>query len=326
MAAKRQRDDRPGFARGGKYEVKSSDINEIINKSVDMFARTKKEITVHKKFQEDIWAVEIDRFQIEQVFLNLYVNARQAMNGTGDLFLETANIGLDECFDGLHGLTAGKYVKISVTDTGIGISAATQQKVFDPFFTTKEKSRGTGLGLASAYGIVRSHAGIINVKSAPGAGATFNIFLPVSEKEPVKETDQESNHLLKGSESILLVDDEAMIIRVGKAMLERLGYQVFTASGGREAIETCQANQQQFDLVILDMIMPDIGGGDTYDQLKVIDPAIKVLLSSGYSIDGEARKIMDRGCNGFIQKPFSLQNFSRKIRDALDGNITPGAG
>ena len=306
-----------GFARSGKYEVKPTDMNEIINKSSDMFGRTKKEITIHKKSQADIWTVEVDQSQIEQVILNLYVNAWQAMSGTGELYLQTENVILNDNDVKPYGVKSGRYVKISVTDTGIGIDETIQHRIFDPFFTTKEVSRGTGLGLASAYGIIKSHGGIINVYSREGEGATFNIFLPASEKKIVKEK-MLQKEILKGTETVLLVDDEEMIIDVGRDVLEKLGYEVLTAKSGKEAIEIYRINQKKIDMVILDMVMPEMGGGDTYDKLRAVNPDIKVLLSSGYSIDGQAGKILSSGCDGFIQKPFDDKILSLEIRKNLD--------
>ncbi|HAY40122.1 MAG TPA: hypothetical protein DCY53_12780 [Desulfobacteraceae bacterium] len=282
-----------------------------------MFGRTKKEITIHKKFHPDIWTVEVDQPQIEQVLLNLYVNAWQAMSGTGDLYLQTENTILNDNDVKPYGLNSGRYVKISVTDTGVGIDEAIQNRIFDPFFTTKEVSRGTGLGLASVYGIIKNHSGIINANSKKGEGATFNIFLPASEKKIFKEK-MIQKEILMGSETVLLVDDEDMILDVGRDLLEKLGYEVLTVKSGIEAIEIYRTNQKKIDIVILDMVMPKMGGGDTYEKLRDIDPAVKVLLSSGYSIDGQASKILSRGCDGFIQKPFDIKSLSLEIRKILD--------
>jgi len=306
-----------GFARGGKYEVKPTALDELIERTSDMFGRTKKEIAIHTKYQKDIWAVEVDQGQIEQVLLNLYVNAWQAMPGGGDLYIETENVTLDEDYVKPFDVEPGRYVKISVTDTGVGMDEATKQRIFEPFFTTKEMGRGTGLGLASVYGIIRNHGGIINVYSEKGKGTTFEIYLPVSQRELIKE-EELSEELLKGTETILLVDDEDMIIDVGQGMLKALGYTVLVARGGKEAIELYKANRDKIDMVILDMIMPGVGGGETYDRIKEIKPDIKVLLSSGYSINGQAEEILDRGCDGFIQKPFNMRQFSQKIREILD--------
>ena len=306
-----------GFARGGKYEVTPTDLNELVKKQNRMFGRTKKEITIHGKYEENLWHVEVDRGQIEQVLLNLYVNAWQAMPGGGDLYLETENLTLDETDVKPFAVEPGKYVKISVTDTGVGMDKATREKIFEPFFTTKEMGRGTGLGLASAYGIIKNHGGFINVYSEKGHGATFNIYLPASEKEIIEEK-KSVGDTSKGSETVLFVDDEDMIIEVAGELFEQLGYKVLIARSGKEAIEIYEKNKEQIDIVLLDMIMPDMSGSDTYDKLKEINPDVKVLLSSGYSMIGTATEIMDRGCSGFIQKPFKMKELSQKLREILD--------
>ena len=307
-----------GFARGGKYEVRPTDLNELIKKQNRMFGRTKKEITIRGKYEENPWSVEVDRGQIEQVLLNLYVNAWQAMPGGGNLNLETENVTLDENYVKPFSIAPGRYVKISVTDTGVGMDKATREKIFEPFFTTKEMGRGTGLGLASVYGIIKNHGGFINVYSEKGHGTTFNIYLPASEKEIIDEK-KPAGDTLRGTETVLFVDDEDMIIEVAEEMFEQLGYKVLIARSGKEAIETYERNKEHIDIVLLDMIMPDMSGSDTYDRMKDIDPKVKVLLSSGYSINGQATEIMDRGCDGFIQKPFKMKELSQKLREILDG-------
>jgi PAS domain S-box-containing protein len=305
-----------GVARGGTYEVKPIDINETIKKSAQMFGRTKKEVTIHSKYQDDVWTVEADQGQIEQVLLNLFVNAWQAMPTGGDLFLETANVNLDEPAVFPYGLSPGEYVKIMVKDTGTGMDESTRQRIFDPFFTTKDVDRGTGLGLASVYGIINNHRGIIHVESELGEGSTFFIFLPRIVSEIVDEKEK-MTEIREGDETVLLVDDEEMIINVGKHMLERIGYNVLVAHSGTEALAAYEQHKDQIDLVILDMIMPKMAGGETYDRLKMMDSNVKVLLSSGYSMSGEATEILKRGCDGFIQKPFNMEALSQKIRDVL---------
>lgn len=306
-----------GFARGGKYQAKPTDVNELVKKSAGMFGRTKKEITIHTKFADDLWTVELDRGQMEHVLLNLYVNAWQAMPGTGRLYIQTENIRLDARYVKPYKVTPGRYVRVSITDTGAGMDKRTQRRIFEPFFTTKEMGRGTGLGLASVYGIIKNHGGYINVYSEKGEGTTFKIYLPASEKEVPGATPL-PEELLKGTETLLLVDDEDIIIEVGKQMLENLGYEVLPAKSGTEAIDIYTKNRDSVDMVILDMIMPDMGGEETYHKLKAINPDIKVLLSSGYSFNEKADAILEEGCNGFIQKPFDLTKLSRKIRAVLN--------
>ena len=306
-----------GFARGGKYEVKPTDINALILKTADMFGRTKKEIFIETKFHNETLVVEADRMQIEQVLLNLYINAWQAMPEGGALRLETKDVALGEKICKPYQVAPGRYVHVSVTDTGTGMDPKILQHIFDPFFTTKEKSRGTGLGLASAYGIIKNHGGIINAHSQKGCGATFNIYLPISEESMVDELASQGQ-LSNGSETILLIDDEEMIIDVGQALLNRLGYRVIAVSSGQEALEVVKRMGTDIDLVVLDMIMPVMDGGKTFDRIRQICPEMPVMLSSGYAINDHAESIMARGCNGFIQKPFSVSELSQKIRQIMD--------
>ncbi|MBN2125557.1 MAG: response regulator, partial [Deltaproteobacteria bacterium] len=184
--------------------------------------------------------------------------------------------------------------------------------------TTKEMGRGTGLGLASAYGIVKNHGGVIQVHSEKGFGTTFHILLPASERK-VLERKEPAGGILKGSGTVLLVDDEEMIIDVGRQMLSNLGYEVLVAGNGKEALRVYLENRDRIAVVVLDMVMPGMGGEETYNRLKEIRPDVKVLLSSGYSVDGQAAEIMARGCDGFIQKPFSLTDLSMRLQEILAG-------
>jgi len=306
-----------GFARGGRYEVKPANLNEIVEKTSGMFGRTKKEIKIHRKYEKDIWVVEVDGAQIEQVLLNCYVNAWQAMPGGGDFYIETENVVLDLDYARAWEISPGRYVKVLMRDTGVGMDANTRARIFDPFFTTKEMGRGTGLGLASAYGIIKGHEGIIDVQSEKGLGSIFTIYLPASDAQIVAN-DKLTGEIIKGEGTILFVDDEDVIIEIGEQMLNAMGYKVLVAKGGREAIRIYEKSREEIDGVILDMIMPGMGGGETYDLLKEINPGIKVLLSSGYSIDGQATEILNRGCDGFIQKPFNLKDLSQELQDILE--------
>jgi two-component system cell cycle sensor histidine kinase/response regulator CckA len=305
-----------GFARGGRYDVKPTDMNDILEQSSSMFGRTKKEISIHRKFGKDLRPVEADRGQMEQVFMNLYVNAWQAMPGGGEIYLETEDVVLDDEQAVPFAIKTGRYVKVTVADTGTGMDEKTRARIFDPFFTTKAMGRGTGLGLATVYGIIKGHKGMIAVESEPGHGTTFTIYLPASEKEVMKEKTA-TGTIARGTETILLVDDEKMVLDVSRELLEFLGYRVYPTGSGQEAIAVYMEKRNKIELVVLDMIMPGISGGETFDRLRGIDPGVKVLLASGYSINGEAKTIMDRGCNGFIQKPFQLEKLSGKIREML---------
>ena len=305
-----------GYARKGKYDVKPICLNEIITETIDAFSRARKEISVHCQLKKDLSSIDADQGQMEQVLLNLFVNASDAMPGGGDLILHTSNV-TDEAMRGrLYSPKIGNYVKLTVADTGIGMDKDTQERIFDPFFTSKEMGRGTGLGLASVYGIIKSHGGYIDVESEEGQGTTFSIFLPASDKKRDEKIDSK-NRIIEGSGNILLVDDEEMVLEIGAKLIKKVGYRVFEAKSGREAVDVYKENKAKIDLVILDMIMPEMGGGEVYDKMKRIDSNVRVLLSSGYSINGEATEILKRGCNGFIQKPFNMKDISEKINEIL---------
>ncbi len=306
-----------GYARHGRYEVKPIDLNRLVKETSEALGSTRKKITVHRRLADDLFVLEGDRAQLQQVLWNLYVNAAEAMPGGGDLTLITANLTHRDVEDKLHDPKPGKYVLLKVADTGTGMDEKTTGRIFEPFFTTKEAAGRAGLGLAAAYGIIESHGGNIDVESETGRGTTFNIYLPASQ-EQLTQDETLSDELLKGTETILLADDEAMFVEVGQQMLEVMGYKVFVATGGKEAVEVYEAKKNEIDLVILDMIMPDMGGGETYARLKEINPDIKVLLSTGLGVEGQASEILNSGCDGFIQKPFTLKELSHSIRQVLD--------
>jgi two-component system cell cycle sensor histidine kinase/response regulator CckA len=306
-----------GYARKGRYEVKPLNLNELVKESSEAFGRTRKEITIYREFAEDLFTVEADKNQIEQVLWNMYVNAADAMPGSGNLILKTMNATHEDMKRNLGNPSQCHYVRLTITDTGIGMDKETMERIFDPFFTTKELGRGTGLGLASTYGIIKGHSGYIDVASEKGAGTTFNIYLPVSEKKAHRTT-KAAERFVKGMGTVLLVDDEEVILELGQELLKVMGYRVLVARDGKEAIDVYRNNQDDIDIIVLDMVMPNMGGGEAYDRMKEINPDIKVLLSSGYSIEGQATEILGRGCDGFIQKPFNIEALSRKIREILE--------
>ncbi len=306
-----------GYARRGKYAVRPLVLNQLFEETIDAFARTRKNITIHKELTTDLLPIEADQGQIEQVLMNLLVNAADAMPESGNLYVKTANVTQEEMKGKIYNPTVGSYVLFSVTDTGIGMNQETLDRIFEPFFTTKELGRGTGLGLASVYGIVKGHDGYIDVESKEGVGTTFKIYLPASEAQAPDSTRAEGL-LVRGTETILLIEDEESVLEVGEKSLKAMGYQVLIARDGKEAIELFRKSWRTIDLVILDIILPAMGGSEIFDYLKKIHPKVKVLLSSGYSIDGEATKLLERGCQGFIQKPFDLKQLSRHVRAILD--------
>ena len=306
-----------GYARKGRYEVKPFNLNILVKTSVETFARTHKHINIDLNLTPDIAIIEADWSQIEQVFLNILINAADAMPNGGDLSLCTQNTSHQELNNASYHPKPGNHVLLTVSDTGTGMDKATQDRIFEPFFTTKEKGRGTGLGLASVYGILRNHGAYIDVSSEPGKGTIFKILFPNSDKNFTPKEEPISK-IVEGNGTILLIDDEELVLDVGSLMVKKVGYDVISARSGNDGVKAYEENKDKIDLVILDMVMPDGGGDKAYDQIKEINPAAKVLLASGYSIDSQAQDILDRGCNGFIQKPFNIRNLSAKINGIIN--------
>jgi PAS domain S-box-containing protein len=307
-----------GYARGGRYEVKPTNMNELVDQTLRMFARTRKELNIYRHYSDGPCVADIDRSQIEQVLLNLFLNAWHAMPGGGDLYLETSRVQLNKKDITNLDVVPGHYIMISVRDTGIGMDRSTRERIFEPFFTTKEMGRGTGLGLATVYGIVKGHSGFIKVHSKPREGSTFEVYLPLSKRNTDAKSVLPSQTITKGHETILLIDDEDVVLIVTRRILIMLGYKVLTASSGHEAIELYSARSHDIDLVILDIIMPGMGCSELFAKLKGINPHVKVILSSGYSVEGQAQEIMVQGAMAFIQKPFGADNLSVKIREVLE--------
>jgi len=307
-----------GFACRGKYDVRALDFAQMVTKTSTMFGRTRKDITIDLDFSPGLRAVFMDPTQLDQVLLNLLVNAAQAMPRGGHLLLSAENAELTSLDVAPYGASPGNFVKLVVSDTGVGMDAATQARIFEPFFTTKRAGEGTGLGLASVYGILKAHAGIITVKSKVGSGTSFTLYLPTTD-QPIRAA-KDTTAIQRGTGTILVVDDEEMVAQVVARVLRKIGYDVLTASGGRQAIEIVRQHGKTILLVILDMIMPGMGGSETYDALIKITPGLKVLLSSGYAVNGQVQEVLDRGCQGFIQKPFDVSTLSAKVRVILQGD------
>ena len=308
------------FARGGKYNIKATNLNNVISESLKIISGTfDKSIVIETRLDLSLPTVEIDVGQIQQVLINLCVNARDAMSAGGRLTIQSSMTVLEE--DDTHGqLDAhpGWFAVLAVSDTGIGMNDAVRQRIFEPFFTTKEKGKGTGLGLAMVYGVVKNHNGFINVYSEVGNGSTFRVYLPLSGKPEVLDTDYEEE-MTGGHESILVIDDEEVIREVAGEILGSYGYQVQLAADGEEGIRIYEKQQPRIELVILDMVMPRQGGRETLLKLKKIDPAVKVLFSTGYSQNEKVTEIIDLGVSGFIQKPYQVKSLLTSVRKILDG-------
>jgi CheY-like chemotaxis protein len=305
------------FARQGRVEVRPLSLNDVVREVIKLLERTiDKAIAIEPHLTGDLATVEGDASQLHQMLLNLCLNARDAMPQGGQLIIETQNVTLSEEKTRTElDLEAGQYALLSVTDTGIGMDAETQQRLFEPFFTTKEQGRG--LGLAMVYGIVRGHGGTIHVYSKPGQGSTFKVYLPVV-RRLAQDTALEEAEVLGGSETVLVVEDEESVRTLLRRILEEGGYTVLLATNGVEAVELYTNMSTEIDLVVLDIIMPKMGGRQTYERLQEINPEVKVLLSSGYSENGQAQDILAAGARGFLQKPYDLQAVLHKVREALE--------
>lgn len=307
-----------GYAREGKYEVKATDLNALVTESTRLFGRTHKEIIIHKTLADPAPIVSVDQIQIGQVLLNLCINAGLAMPDGGDLYIETGITPLDEDICTERNLKPGRYAHVSITDTGCGMASDILTNIFDPFFTTRLKDGGSGMGLASADGIIKNHAGTIIVTSKPGHGSTFIIYLPISSKKVTQHNKPEKNDVFRGVGTVLLVDDEEFITTVGEAMLRKIGFQTHTAQNGEDALRILKENRASINLVIMDLIMPGMNGGQLFDAIHALRPELPVILSSGYAENDTADKILQRGCNAFIKKPYNLAALSQIIKEVLD--------
>ena len=308
-----------GFARAGKYEVRAVNLNHTIEELQKLISRTfDKRVALTVKLAKELWAVEGDSNQLQHSFLNICLNARDAMPHGGVVTLTTQNLDLDLATAAQqHNLAPGKYVHVAITDTGVGMDSATQARIFEPFFSTKERGKGTGLGLAMVYGIVRNHGGRIFVESALGKGSTFHIYLPATHTQVVAPQAESPIDTPFGNETILLIDDERVILDVASRILKRLGYTVLVTPDGQEGVRVFAERHHEIALVILDMVMPKLGGREVFRRLKAIDPQVRVLLSSGYSADGDTRAILNEGVLGFVQKPYVMNDLAQAVKRAI---------
>jgi PAS domain S-box-containing protein len=311
-----------GFARGGKYEVRPVNINQVVEKVVSMIRHTfDRSIEIRTDLSDGLPAVEGDAGQLEQTVLNLCINARDAMPTGGTLTLGTRHEEISGGEEGVpEDLARGKYISLSLSDTGMGIPSENLPRIFEPFFSTKAPGKGSGMGLAMAYGIVKNHGGYLDVRSAPGEGSTFRVLLPASSKEILLSPAAVSEEPLSGgTETVLFVDDEESLRLLAVEMLGRLGYRVLTAWNGLEALKTYEERRGEIAIVILDMIMPGMGGEETFHQLKEIDPSVRILISSGYTVEGRPQSLLSAGAAGFLQKPYRIGALAAALRRIIGG-------
>ncbi len=319
------------IARGGEFKRVHLSLNDVVARVLPLISGTfNKSIDIQTVLDPNPMIMEGDFGQIEQCLLNICINARDAMPEGGRLLVETSTCLLDEEFVKLHiGAQVGDYVMLSVSDTGVGMPPHIKDHIFEPFFTTKKNAGGTGMGLATVWGIVKNHRGIVSLYTEPGIGTTFKLYFPAIGGE-ARRPDVEQEEVLPGKgETLLLVDDEPIIREMWGEILEEIGYRVLCAGDGNEALSVLEDHHGELDLVILDLVMPHMGGKETLAEIKRRFPAVKVLLSSGYSENGEAREMIGSGAAGFIQKPYQIRMITLRIREILDGdtrNRPPSAG
>jgi PAS domain S-box-containing protein len=310
-----------GFARKGKNLAVPVDVNRMIDETACLMEKTMdRPIRIRRSLTAASGSVVGDPMQLRQVLMNLAMNARDAMPDGGELGLSTEIVALDKAFcASRQGISPGKHVRIEVSDTGMGITKEHMEKIFDPFFTTKEQGKGTGLGLSMVFGIVKNHGGTVEVESDVGFGSLFRILLPVVAEEAEGERDvaPRRKEPAEGKGWILLIDDQATVRDVCSQMLSTLGYKVRTACDGLEGVDCYRQYGADIDLVIIDMIMPNLGGRECFRRIKSMNPDVRAVLSTGFSLDGAVQEIMDEGIACFIQKPYRLDQLSQAVSTAL---------
>lgn len=306
-----------GYAREGKYEPKPMDLNLLVRDIAETLQSTCKRIRFQTRLAAHLPVVVADPGQMTQVMMNVMLNATEAMTKGGELVVETAAVSPADLPSDDFQAVGETYVRLTFTDTGPGMDHATLDRAFDPFFTTKGRDQqGRGMGLASVYGIVKAHDGAVEIQSCPEQGTTVSVFLPATVHAISAEAESRET-VARGEATVLMVDDEEIVLEVGAMMLRSLGYRVFEASNGSQALEMMQQNRDHIDLVILDMIMPEMSGEEVFERLRAVKPGVRILLSSGYTLDGQADQLLARGCDGFLQKPFGLVELGRAIWETI---------
>jgi CheY-like chemotaxis protein len=310
------------FARRYDVTFESINVNELISELVELIEETfPKSIVFAQELEEHIPSIIADHNQLDQTLLNLCLNARDAMPYGGTLTIKTRTFSGNELREQFSEATEEAYVGISVSDTGIGMNTNTRRRIFEPFFTTKEHGKGTGLGLAVVYGVIKGHRGFIHVESEEKQGATFSIYLPVSllEVAPAPSSQEEPVETPGGDETILLVEDEPLLLDLLKLILEEKGYRVATAVDGLQALEVYHKNIDTIDLVLSDMGLPKLGGWETFQRMRDINPNVKVILASGFVHPELKAEMINQGAKDFVQKPYVPSKILQRIREVLDG-------
>jgi CheY-like chemotaxis protein len=318
------------FSRKNVMQPELLDLQKVVGNMSRMLERLLGE-TITLEFQPAVENsfVQGDCGMIEQVVMNLSLNARDAMPRGGRLTIGIETVIIDAAFIETHPQAhGGRFVRLRITDTGTGMDSATMGRIFEPFFTTKDVGKGTGLGLATVYGIVKQHEGWLEVNSEPGKGSTFDVFLPASDKVPAfaEEETASAAPVAGGSETILIVEDEPVLRSMARDILEECGYRILEASSGREALDVWSQRANEIDLLLTDMVMPDgISGVDLVDKLLASRPRLKVVFTSGYTANEVNRKMLARTRASFLAKPYTHAELAKTVRDCLDQNISKDA-
>ena len=309
------------FSRKGKHVSTPVNIHTLIDETVSILERSiDKKIAIKTKLDAEYAMVSGDPSQLQSGLLNLCINARDAMPGGGELLITTSNIEFFRgCCEIDANLQPGHYIQVSIHDNGTGIPLEVQQKIFEPFFTTKEVGKGTGLGLAAVYGMVKDHHGHVSFYTEPGQGTVFHIFLPIS-AEVDNFISQEEDKVIRGNGTILVIDDEDIIRTTATLILENLGYNVLLAQNGQEGADLYRQKQDHIDLVLLDMVMPVMNGREAFELIRAANPEAKIIMSSGFARDLNVADLTSKGLAGFIMKPFSRVRLSQVIGEVLRTN------
>jgi signal transduction histidine kinase len=315
------------FTGGQVLQPRKINLNVVVQEEMSLLSRIiGDDIKVHVMVAPDLSVTLADPTQMEQILMNLCLNARDAMIGGGDLIIETQNVELDAKFCHDHAFDRpGSYVLLSVSDTGVGIDASTIDHIFEPFFTTKAVGKGTGLGLATVYGIVKQHGGLIYASSRPGSGTCFRVYLPAKAgaHEPLEAA--RMNEPPRGTETILLAEDHEGLRNTAQEMLQNLGYQVIVAADGQESVDLFKCNHDEIDLIVMDVVMPRLSGPEAYLEMCAVRPDVRVIFTTGYTPKAkDLAPMLEKGA-AILSKPYSLLSLSQMIRGALEQRVAVGA-
>jgi two-component system cell cycle sensor histidine kinase/response regulator CckA len=311
------------FGRKQILQPRKVNLNVLVQEEMSLLRQViGADIEIRVLIAQDLRATLVDPTQVEQVIMNLCLNARDAMVGGGQLLIETQNveIGAEFCRDYAY-VRPGSYVLLSVSDTGTGMDTATIEHIFEPFFTTKEKGRGTGLGLATVYGIVKQHGGYIFANSEPGKGTSFRIYLPADRGDHERRETARDEKPLRGTETILLAEDHDGLRDTAQEMLQALGYRILVASDGKKALELFKTNADQIDLIVMDVVMPSLSGPEAYLEMSALRPGIRVIFTTGYTPEARSLVSMVEKGAAILQKPYSLASLSQMVRGALEHQL-----